>query len=130
MHPVSPPAPQPRCGVGRHPPLCETADPVDETWGRRGALLLGVDVERRSVVRFGADRDPEPNGLRSRRALLASEAAKRPDPVAARISTRRVALFLPPEAEWQHAEALLQECAKVGIWDIAFAVAAAPEKPK
>lgn len=106
--------------------LCATDHPVDREWGRRGALLLSVDPVRRVVLRFGADPSPEPHGYVSLRARLAAEAAAYPDRTAAQLSRRRVALFLPPDAEYRHAQFLIQECAKVGIWDIAFAVAAPP----
>ena len=117
----------PRCSWGGVPGILPTtADPVDEHWGRRGALCFCVDLARQTVLRFGAGAEPEAYGVYSLRTLLKAEAGQTTDDAQSAYSRLRVALFLPPDAPWRHAQFLLRECAKVGIWDIAFAVAAAP----
>jgi len=110
----------------RLPPLCEATGPVDPLWGSRGAAWIGLDPRRHVLIQIEGDRTVTPHGLASLRSRFAAEAARHPDPVSPQASAFRVALFLPPDAEWRHAQYLMQECARVGIWDIAFAVAADP----
>lgn len=114
------------------PPACAVEGSEDVRWpARDDPLCLAIDPAVGYAVRFGPKTTPTAMRYDHFGPYLRELVKRRPAVPGTKLSALKVALFMPPKATWRHALLVLMTCASLGVWDIAFAVAApVPAEPK
>lgn len=112
------------------PTACVVDGSDDARWPAKDEpLCVAIDPAVGYAVRFGPEMTPTAMRYDEFGPYLRELVKRRPAVPGTKLSSLKLALFMPPKATWRHAMLVLMTSARLGVWDIAFAVAAESTEP-
>ena len=113
------------------PTACAVDGSEDVRWPAKDEpLCLAIDPAVGYAVRFGPKMTPTAMRYDEFGPYLRELVKRRPAVPGTELSTLKLALFMPAKAAWRDAQFVLMTSASLGVWDIAFAVAAESAVPR